>query len=220
MEHLSAQHFVTPASSSDFNVTAPSTRRDDWCILVLPFLECQPLYDNFNHNKPITDASNATPRSVQIGVMLCPSDSHNSRPFMGEQGTSTAGYGDNWARGNYAANADLGFAIRYVGSLYAGGEEFPGWKDDTLRGVMGYNCAITHARMRDGASNTVLFGRDTCGSDALRHSRRLGVGRSGLQRTVGPRLSLRGRCLRPESGGASGRRRVQLRPHSSGFWRS
>ena len=40
--------------------------------------------------------------------MLCPTDSYNRQPFMGEQGTESHGFGDNWARGNYGANAALG----------------------------------------------------------------------------------------------------------------
>ena len=125
---------------------------------MLPFLELQSLYDKFDHTKAITDAANQAPRSTPLAVMLCPTDSFNRQPFMGEQGDDTHGFGDNWARGNYGANASLGFPNAGWWYGYAGGPQFPGWKDPYLRGVMGCNCAITMAQMRDGASNTVLLG--------------------------------------------------------------
>ena len=135
----------------------PSSPHESWCILVLPFMEQQPLYDSFNRTLAITDAANAGPRSAPLPVMLCPSDAYNRQPFMGEQG-ETKGYGDNWARGNYGANASLGMLYTCGLPVCAGGSWTPGWKDPYLRGVMGATRAITFAGMTDGASNTVLLG--------------------------------------------------------------
>ena len=143
-----------------------STRHESWGILVLPFLEQQALYDKFDRSKAITDSINETPRSEPLAVMLCPSDAYNRQPFMGRQGPDTQNFGDNWARGNYAANASLGFP--YVNTVWcgwwgAGGPNTQGWANSNLRGVMGANLAIAFAQMRDGASNTVLLGEIRAG---------------------------------------------------------
>ena len=61
--------------------------------------------------------------------MLCPTDSFNRQPFMGEQGTNTVGYGDNWARGNYGANASLGFPNRVWGGYGAAAPDSEAWNN-------------------------------------------------------------------------------------------
>jgi prepilin-type processing-associated H-X9-DG protein len=141
-----------------------ATRRENWAILVLPFLEQQALWEKFALSKPITDEANATPRATPLAVMRCPTDSYNRQPFMGTQGSETSSFGDNWARGNYAANADLGFP--YISTTYerwAGSADSAAWKDSNLRGVMGNNVAITMAQVRDGTSNTILLGEIRAG---------------------------------------------------------
>ena len=52
--------------------------------------------------------------------MLCPTDSFNRQPFMGSSGSATGSFGDNWARGNYAANGSLGFPYPSLGSPVSG----------------------------------------------------------------------------------------------------
>ena len=56
--------------------------------------------------------------------------------------------GDNWARGNYAANAGLGFLDNGNGGtdLPAGGAGTQGWRDLRIRGIMGSGCALTRPR--------------------------------------------------------------------------
>jgi len=39
----------------------------------------------------------------------------------------------------------------------------PGWKDPHYRGVMGANCSVTIAQIRDGTSNTLLLGEIRAG---------------------------------------------------------
>jgi prepilin-type processing-associated H-X9-DG protein len=141
---------VDPASNS------ATSRRENWVILILPFMEQQGLYDRFNHTKPISDAANIVPRAVELPAMLCPSDAFNRQPFMGSKGSITRSFGDNWARGNYGANASLGIPWIGSGLPYAGAESNAGWANGDYRGVMGNNCAVTIARITDGTSCTVL----------------------------------------------------------------
>ncbi len=133
----------------------------NWAILALPFMEQQSLYNMFDLTSPISgsgSASNMAARAVQLSVMLCPTDSHNREAFMGSQNSATSALGDNWARGNYAANAALGQMISGKGYLnYAALPTSTGWSTSYIRGVMGANCAVTIAQIRDGTSNTALL---------------------------------------------------------------
>ncbi len=164
-----SQWQIFPPSSSWAADASPSDSgqlgnyRANWCILVLPFLEQQALYNAFDFTKPIsgsTSAANVAARSVQISTMLCPTDSRNREPFMGSQNSATSALGDNWARGNYAANAALGQMIYSTAAADLHCAALPnstGWKISYMRGVMGANCAVTIAQVRDGTSNTVML---------------------------------------------------------------
>jgi len=144
--------------------TKLSTMRENWVILILPFIEMQDLYNSFDHTKSISDstsAANVAARATRIPVMLCPSDPFNQKAFMGTQGASTAAAGDNWARGNYGANG--GIAILRIDSTGtnsqdAGGPNQLGWKTLAMRGIMGSNCSLRSAEVTDGLSNTILLG--------------------------------------------------------------
>ena len=141
--------------------------RANWVILVLPFLEQQALYNTFDFTAPIsgnTSAANVAARSVQLSTMLCPSDSHSREAFMGSQNSATSALGDNWARGDYAANACLGQMIYGTSCSYCGAlPTSTCWNLGYMRGVMGANCAVTIAQIRDGTSNTVLVGEIRAG---------------------------------------------------------
>ena len=153
------------ASPDSFDGAA---RRETWCMLVLPFLEQQALYDEFDRTKSPADPANIGPRSVSLPVMLCPTDSFNRQPFMGTQGSESASFGDNWARGNYAANGGLGLPrANPYGFWQVLGPTSPGWTNPNLRGVMGINCAISLAQVLDGVSNTILLAEIRAGVTAI-----------------------------------------------------
>ena len=112
--------------------------------------------------------------------MLCPSDSYNRRPFMGSQATAGCRLGDNWARGNYAANAGLGY---YVDSpdptQLALCGRCPVARLEGLRAARrdGRNASVTMAQISDGASNTVLLGEIRAGVTTSMRGRLGDVGR-------------------------------------------
>jgi prepilin-type N-terminal cleavage/methylation domain-containing protein len=125
----------------------------NWVILVLPYVEESALHSSFDLKKPISHANNRTARGTLLSVMQCPSDPNNGTLYGG-----AAGEGDNWARGNYAANGSggtLGDMYQNVGVYSAAS---PGWKDGRLCGVMGPNLSVAIDGIRDGTTKTILLG--------------------------------------------------------------
>jgi prepilin-type N-terminal cleavage/methylation domain-containing protein len=157
---------VTPEQKNNANL------RENWVIMILPFMDQQTLYDKFardaqNVMLPIPNAANVGPRSVRIPVLLCASDDKNRQSFMGSASSSTNQLGDNWARCNYAANASLGYMTKTTGAggslpMNAADEQVWGANNNLgrslIRGVMGANASVgaEPADIPDGSSNTVL----------------------------------------------------------------
>ena len=142
---------------------------ENWVIMMLPYFEQQPLFDSFDLTQYIPHAANAAARSVELEGMMCPSDPFNRKPFMGSTNGGTNQMGDNWARGNYAANGALGFMTNTQHGAYdAAYETSPGWSKTSnvsfrQRGVMGANASLKIAEITDGTSNTVLVGEIRAG---------------------------------------------------------
>jgi prepilin-type N-terminal cleavage/methylation domain-containing protein/prepilin-type processing-associated H-X9-DG protein len=133
----------------------PLKLRMNWTGVVLPYMEQQPLYDSFDRTQAVSHAANALYRSAKLTTMLCPSDAFNTTAFSGTKaGLSTIG--DNWGRGNYAANCSLG-AMNYGDANAGAGPGTKWWSSDLGRGVMGANIAVRMADIRDGTSNTVML---------------------------------------------------------------
>ena len=127
--------------------------RTNWVIAVLPFIEETTLYDRFDHSRPISDPNNRDARGQEIAVMKCPTDVGHEVKF------SRTAEGDNWARGNYGANACLGYMRRPAdgGDISSFGRDSPGWQNGLVRGIMGGNVALPIKHITDGTSNTILL---------------------------------------------------------------
>ena len=97
---------------SRFDIDTQNTNRfrENWVILILPFLEQHVLYDQFDLTRYITNPVNREARGTELPIMKCPSDTFNRTKYSGKSGSAfTSNHGDNWGRGNYGANGALGF---------------------------------------------------------------------------------------------------------------
>jgi Protein of unknown function (DUF1559) len=147
----------------------------NWAILILPFMEEQPLYDSFalvqksgrlmsltTNNIPAAilptgkaPNSNFVGRNAELQVMLCPTDDGKGRPYDG--GTASGGL---WARGNYGYNAGMGMVLSNPG-MWAKTEPDPVVAGATVycgRGVGGVNVAMGFKQITDGSAHTIAVG--------------------------------------------------------------
>ncbi len=130
-----------PETSTNYGV--------NWVIAILPLIEEENLYTQFNLKAPISDPSNRTPRGTQVSTMLCPTDVGADVPF------NRPGEGDNWARGNYGANGSLGFLSNDF--RQANGPTSPYWQSNWTRGVMGGETAVNIKQITDGTTFTIML---------------------------------------------------------------
>ena len=135
---------------------------ESWGILILPYLEHQNVYDNYNFDSFVTANENALVRGTELPVMLCPTDTFNRQPFNGTACPSSDQAGDGWARGNYGANGAVGFnndtaTCNENPPACAAGPDSPGWLDHRVRGVMGANVSVPIKGILDGTSKTILL---------------------------------------------------------------
>lgn len=143
---------------------------ESWLVAVLPYLENQALYDTLvlkDSSGPvaISNAVNSQARGTEIPVLMCPSDAENNR-------VKYIGHGDNWARGNYAANVGNG-ALHPAGparqqilgpksSAWSGAGD-PSNTPHLYRGVMGVNATTRISQITDGTTNTIMLGEVRAG---------------------------------------------------------
>jgi prepilin-type N-terminal cleavage/methylation domain-containing protein/prepilin-type processing-associated H-X9-DG protein len=127
--------------------TSPDYRAN-WVILVLPYFEEHGVYDLFDLDEFISHPANRLARGSQLPTLRCPSDTQNTAPFYRSQ------EGDNWARGNYGANAcHWHFPFGTLGP-----DNLNYWDEyKYLRGVMGGNTALRLKDIVDGGSKTILL---------------------------------------------------------------
>lgn len=133
----------------------------NWVIDILPFIEAKTLVQTMSLTKPISDPANAVARGTPLEILRCPTDPYNLKPFMGTHDSSTKILGDNWARGDYAANASLGYMENGTNADDAGNPAV--FRNRLYCGVMGANVALKSTDIKDGTSKTILLGEVRAG---------------------------------------------------------
>jgi prepilin-type N-terminal cleavage/methylation domain-containing protein/prepilin-type processing-associated H-X9-DG protein len=106
-----------------------------WAVLLLPFIEQQNLYDDFDLSQSVF-GQDLEPQARSISTLLCPSDHAPSSYFFDEGLTE----GKLFAKGNYAAYVSpyhIDMQLVYRGALVVNGQPL--------------------SRIEDGASNTIVF---------------------------------------------------------------
>jgi prepilin-type N-terminal cleavage/methylation domain-containing protein/prepilin-type processing-associated H-X9-DG protein len=119
-----------------------------WASMILPQLDQAPIYDRIDFRRPIQDPTQATVRTVPIGVYLCPSDDMPSR------WTASVGL----VKVNGGVIEELLIPLCEVaGSNYVGvyGVGEPGVGGD---GVFFRNRSVRLAEITDGLSQTLAVG--------------------------------------------------------------
>jgi prepilin-type N-terminal cleavage/methylation domain-containing protein len=162
---------IVKDGKSIIDAGAPHSKlKENWVVLILPYIEQQGLYNSVNRGRYMTDPVNAPARATRIPEMLCPTDRFGDQPFMGSSDSSTQALGDNWARGSYGANGGLGYMgygvhnggsrqcdFQAVGGWALDINKAPNWSRGELRGVMGANASVGVKNINDGTSHTILL---------------------------------------------------------------
>jgi len=159
----------------------------NWVINILPFMEYDWLYKEFNLSADIssgTDEQNITARAKTVNTMLCPTDTYNSKPYIPGKSRTQEGT-TPWARGNYAANGSIAYLDVYasqgpdgIDTKFELGPGAPGWRKWN-RGVMGCNTGCTPQQIPDGLSFTCLLGELRSGIVSIDHRGTWALGECG-----------------------------------------
>ena len=163
---------------------------ESWAILVLPFMEEQNLFDQFDLNEPVAGGRldqgngianwmNVQARGTTVEIFLCPSDANNGTNYIGG---STRLYGDNWARGNYGANTGLGLLFGDPDSnslTHNAGPKSGAWNDYRRKGVFGVNTSVKLAQISDGTSKTIMLAELRSGVSEIDHRGTWAFGHAG-----------------------------------------
>ena len=148
---------------------------ENWVILILPQLDQMNLRQAFtiNSSTPTTNSVNAAAVATNLSVMQCPSDTYNRTAFVAstDPSGSLSAFGSSpWARGDYGANAAMGYMATSGHSDILDPKGNPlgngagtGWNSRWCRGVMGANVSLRIDDIKDGASNTILVGEIRAG---------------------------------------------------------
>ena len=147
---------------------------ESWTIGILPFMEEQALYDQYNLDVPNEAPENAFVREQLIATHICPSDGDIERRDMPESGP---GSGLMYARGTYRGNSGRSDGLLGWWDAQQGINSLPaGWKgplttDCGPERLWGSNASFcrnegvleptTLKQVADGTSKTLLVGEMT-----------------------------------------------------------
>lgn len=111
-----------------------------WLLMILPYVDQAPLYNQYNHNVAVTNAINGGVVSTTIPAYLCPSD-----PYATGSNRCVSMTGGPWARNCYAAS---GYANANTQRWQQVGSND--------RGLLGHGSNSGVRDCTDGTSNTIM----------------------------------------------------------------
>lgn len=140
----------------------------NWAIELLPYLEQEAVYEQFDRTAPISAAANEPVRTAELAVLKCPSDPYNEIGAHFHRGAAMGLRTNRYARGNYAINVgpdnncletpDPGEGITCVNGFLVRGFDVEVDVDQVWgRGVAGVNKTFGMNDVKDGASNTIML---------------------------------------------------------------
>lgn len=121
-----------------------------WGLMILPQIDQSTLYQEFDFDRPVFDASQLTARQQHLAVFLCPSDTYSDGGYVVRDDSVTPI--EQYAAGSYAANWGPSTATVNL--------------DDTpleSRGVFYRNSTTKFRDITDGTTNTLFLGERTNG---------------------------------------------------------
>jgi prepilin-type N-terminal cleavage/methylation domain-containing protein/prepilin-type processing-associated H-X9-DG protein len=172
---------IMPYAGNNDNVTLKlgSPFGPNWAVLILPYIEQDALYKSIDvsrypgctmvpgtsTNFDIADRSWRAIRGANVKTYLCPSDPNNRTPY------SDPAHGppeDNWARGNYGANAGFNDFDHMVNGMEIANTGIPGITGSCVSSpVMEANYGAKLTTIPDGTSNTIMFNELRAGISPL-----------------------------------------------------
>jgi prepilin-type N-terminal cleavage/methylation domain-containing protein/prepilin-type processing-associated H-X9-DG protein len=147
----------------------------NWVAMLLPQLEEETLFQQWDRNVPVSNVANAMVRSAELPIMKCPSDPHTSAHYV--RGLGVGLQGNEYARGTYAINVGPdnncvngtttpdGPCI--LGFIAAGGDLRTKNNQVWGSGIAGVNRSFRFGEITDGLSKTVALDEIRAGVDAL-----------------------------------------------------
>jgi hypothetical protein len=149
----------------------------NWAIMLLPFLDQQALYRQFDPRVPISFKKNAVARATDVATLKCPSDPWNGADNLFQRGLAAGLTGNTYARGNFAINVGPDNNCvsgtktpdgPCVQGFIAVGEPLMTKNHQVWgSGVAGLNRSFRFADLSDGMTNTVVLDEIRAGLHAL-----------------------------------------------------
>ena len=134
-------------SNSSENPMDPRDRvGPTFLTLILPFIDQQQVYDNFNASRGMATSVNRTVRGTYISTYICPSD-----PYAKSDNLMSR-YGGNWARGNHATWLKSHTSSWMVDLFWWNMQSNNLWRI----GPLGLNGSASISQIIDGTSGTWL----------------------------------------------------------------
>jgi len=140
---LQAYHDANNALPAGGQTTTPMT---SWLVHILPYIEQDPLYQQYNQALPYNNAANLAVGNVQVVIYACPSGTDS---LSGNSSEASGGV-ENFSTHYYGNMGPTGTGLIAYNSMGSGNSTY------ALDGVLGQDVKVRITDIVDGTSNTLL----------------------------------------------------------------